>query len=132
MRVDDVATRLDALIAESGFSGVVRVDRAGETVLQRSAGWAHRAHRIPMTVDTRLGMASGSKSVTALVVLSGRRRHASLTTRARELLGGDLPLIDDQVTVEHLLADRSGIGDYLDASDSYAAEEDVGLGLMFH
>ena len=57
-----------------------------------------------MTVDTRLAMVSGSKSFTALVVLSlaadGTR---PLTTRARELLGGDLPLIDDQVTVEHLL-----------------------------
>jgi CubicO group peptidase (beta-lactamase class C family) len=29
-------------------------------------------------------------------------------------LRGDLPLIDDGVTVEHLLAHRSGIGDYLD------------------
>ena len=30
------------------------------------------------------------------------------------MLGGDLPLIDDDVTIEHLLAHRSGIGDYLD------------------
>ena len=38
----------------------------------------------------------------------------SLTTTARSVLGGDLPLIDDGVTVEHLLAHRSGIGDYFD------------------
>ena len=37
-----------------------------------------------------------------------------LTTTARSLLGDDLPLISDDVTVEHLLAHRSGIGDYLD------------------
>ncbi len=30
------------------------------------------------------------------------------------MLGTDLPLIDDGVTIEHLLAHRSGIGDYLD------------------
>ncbi len=30
------------------------------------------------------------------------------------MLGDDLPLIGDDVTVEHLLAHRSGIGDYLD------------------
>ena len=30
------------------------------------------------------------------------------------MLGEDLPLIGDDVTVEHLLAHRSGIGDYLD------------------
>ena len=33
------------------------------------------------------------------------------------MLGADLPLIDDRVTVEHLLAHRSGIGDYLDEDE---------------
>jgi CubicO group peptidase (beta-lactamase class C family) len=37
-----------------------------------------------------------------------------LATTARSVLGTDLPLIDDRVTVEHLLAHRSGIGDYYD------------------
>ena len=37
-----------------------------------------------------------------------------LTTTARSVLGTDLPLIDAAVTVEQLLAHRSGIGDYLD------------------
>ena len=37
-----------------------------------------------------------------------------LDTTARSVLGDDLPLIDDTVTIEHLLAHRSGIGDYLD------------------
>ena len=41
----------------------------------------------------------------------------ALDTRARELLRDDLPLIDDAVTIEHLLAHRSGIGDYLDESE---------------
>ena len=111
---------LDALIAEKDFSGVVRVDRAGETVLERAAGFAHRAYRVPMTVDTRLAIASGSKAFTALVVLSLAAEGAlPLTTRVRELLGDDLPLVDDRVTVEHLLAHRSGIGDYLDENAGY-------------
>ena len=37
-----------------------------------------------------------------------------LSTAARSVLGEDLPLIGEEVTVEHLLAHRSGIGDYLD------------------
>jgi CubicO group peptidase (beta-lactamase class C family) len=37
-----------------------------------------------------------------------------LSTSARSLLGAELPLIGDDVTVEQLLAHRSGIGDYLD------------------
>ena len=40
-----------------------------------------------------------------------------LGTSARSVLGADLPLIADEVTVEHLLSHRSGIGDYLDEND---------------
>lgn len=121
-----VAARVEELIAESRFSGVVRIDRAGETVLERAAGWAHRAHRVPMTVDTRLAVASGSKSFTALVVLSlAADGTLPLTTRARDLLGDDLPLVDDGVTVEHLLAHRSGIGDYLDENAGHQIDDYV-------
>jgi CubicO group peptidase (beta-lactamase class C family) len=117
MRVETLETRIDALIAESHFSGVIRVDQAGEVLFERSAGWAHRAHKIPMNIQTRLAMASGSKWLTALVTLSlAADGVLPLTTQARDLLGSDLPLVDDEVTVEHLLAHRSGIGDYLDES----------------
>ncbi len=53
--------------------------------------------------------------MTALAVVSLVEDGAlELATTARSILGDDLPLIDDDVTVEHLLAHRSGIGDYLD------------------
>ena len=121
-----MSAQVDRLIAETRFSGVIRVDRAGETVLERAAGWAHRAHRVPMTVDTRLAMASGSKWFTALVVLTlAADGTLPLTTPARELLGSDLPLVDDRVTVEHLLTHRSGIGDYLDEGDDYQIDDYV-------
>ena len=35
----------------------------------------------------------------------------------RSVLGTDLPLIDDRVTVEQLIGHRSGIGDYLDEDE---------------
>jgi CubicO group peptidase (beta-lactamase class C family) len=124
MAASQVAARVEELIAESRFSGVVRIDRTGETVLERAAGWAHRAYRVPMTLDTRLAVASGSKVFTALVVLSlAAEGTLPLATRARELLGQDLPLIDDRVSVEHLLAHRSGIGDYLDEDDGHQMDD---------
>ena len=113
--VDDLRQRIDDVAAATGFGGVVRVDRGGATLLDAAYGAADRAHGIPMTTASQLNMASGSKTFTAIVILrlieDGRLR---LETRARELLGGDLPLIADDVTVEHLLCHRSGIGDYLD------------------
>lgn len=104
------------LEAEStGFSGVVRVDRSGATELVKAYGLADRAHQIPNTVDTVFATASGTKGFTALAVMSlAEDRTLELTSTARSVLGDDLPLIADDVTIEHLLAHRSGIGDYLD------------------
>ena len=70
---------------------------------------------------TRFAIAgNGSKTFTAAAVLSLVADGAlTFDTRARAILGTDLPLIADDVTVEHLLTHRSGIGDYLD--------EDAGL-----
>jgi CubicO group peptidase (beta-lactamase class C family) len=88
-----------------GFSGVVRSD--GESW---AFGLADRAHEIPNTVETQFGIASGTKGFTAVVA----RAALPLDLRVRELLGADLPLIDDRVTVRHLLTHTSGIGDYFD------------------
>jgi len=106
-----------AALAADGFAGVVRLDVQGDTELRAAYGLADRARKIPMTVDTRLGIASGSKVLTALAVLSlVEDGTLALSTTARSLLGDDLPLIAPDVTVEHLLCHRSGMGDYLDES----------------
>jgi CubicO group peptidase (beta-lactamase class C family) len=106
---------VDAVAEETGFAGVVAVDRGDTTEFARAYGYAHRAYRVPNTVDTRFAIASGSKGLTALTVVSLIEQGAlRLSTTARSVLGRDLPLIADEVTVEQLLAHRSGIGDYLD------------------
>ncbi|MEU7329221.1 serine hydrolase domain-containing protein [Streptomyces parvus] len=111
MRPEDI----DAIAEKTAFSGVVRVDREGQVEFAKAYGLAHRAYRIPNTLDTRFGMASGGKGFTALAVLSLIEDGAlKLDTTARSLLGSDLPQIADDVTVEHLLTHTSGIGDYLD------------------
>jgi CubicO group peptidase (beta-lactamase class C family) len=66
----DYEHQLDALASETGFSGVVRVDRGDEIELARAYGLAHRGFEIPNEVDTRFGLASGAKNFTALAVVS--------------------------------------------------------------
>ncbi|HET9288913.1 MAG TPA: serine hydrolase domain-containing protein [Gaiella sp.] len=106
---------LDAIAKETAFSGVVRVDRGAEVELERAYGAAHRGLGVPNAVDTRFALASGTKGLTALAVASLVEEGVlALDTPARSLLADDLPLVGDDVTVEHLLAHRSGIGDYLD------------------
>jgi CubicO group peptidase (beta-lactamase class C family) len=110
-----VAAGIGAVVATTGFSGVVRVDRAGVTELDAAYGLADRRLGVAMTTTTRLGIASGTKAFTAVVVMQLVTEGAlALATRVRDVLGRDLPLIDDRVTVEHLLTHRSGIGDYVD------------------
>jgi CubicO group peptidase (beta-lactamase class C family) len=106
---------VDQEAERSRFSGVVRLERAGDVELCAAYGYADRAHGIANTVETLFATASGSKGLTALAVLGlVERGTLTLETPARSLLGDDLPLIGADVTVEHLLAHRSGIGDYLD------------------
>jgi len=109
---------IDELAAATGFSGVVRIDRGGQVELAAAYGFADRAHEVPNTLETQFAVASATKGLTALVVINLVMDGVlELLTPARSLLGDDLPLIDDAVTVEHLLAHRSGIGDYVDEDE---------------
>ena len=111
----ELANAVDEIAGAEAFSGVVRVDRPDAPPLARAYGFAHRVLEIENRIDTQFGIASGGKGLTALAVVRLVEAGAlDLTTPARSVLGTDLPLIADDVTVEHLLAHRSGIGDYLD------------------
>ena len=98
-----------------GFAGVVSVSVGDDVEFEQAYGHADRAHGTPVTTATRFGIASATKAFTALTVVSlALDGKLGMDTTARSLLGGDLPLIDDRVTVEQLLTHRSGIGDYVD------------------
>jgi CubicO group peptidase (beta-lactamase class C family) len=113
-------TDLAASIADvtAGFSGVVSVSGGAAVEFEQAYGLAERAHAVPNTVDTQFGIASATKGFTALVIAGLIDLGLlEMSTPARSVLGTDLPLIDDRVTVEHLLAHTSGIGDYVDEDE---------------
>lgn len=130
MHVDPQALA-DALEANA-FTGVATVDVADRRVLERCEGFIHRALGVPMTAQTRIAIASGSKSFTALAVMRlVEEGEIRLDQPVRGLLGDDLPLIDDDVTIEHLLTHTSGIGDYLDEDGDWEPSDHV-LSLPVH
>ena len=130
--MDRLAATVDAAASAARFAGVVRVDVGGRTAFAAAYGLADRRHRIPMTLDTQLAVASGAKTFTALTVMSLIVDGTlDLTTPARTVLGDDLPLIGGDVTVEHLLGHRSGIGDYLD-EDTLTRPDDYVLTVPVH
>ena len=124
MVVDEQA--LDDAVAAQAFTGVVTVDVGDRRVLERCEGFVHRALGVPMTADARFGIASGSKAFTALAVMCLVEQGVlGLSDRVREWLGDDLPLVDDGVTIEHLLEHTSGIGDYLDEDGGWSPSQFV-------
>lgn len=117
---------LDAAAARDAFTGLVAVDVGDRREMLRTYGFAHRALGVPIDADTRFGVASGSKTFTALTVMRLVEDGAlDLARSARSILGGDLPQIDDRVTIEHLLGHTSGIGDYLDEEADWDAVDYV-------
>jgi len=123
---------IDDAAAEDSFSGIVTVDVADDRTFDRAYGFTHRALEVPMTPDTRFAIASGSKIFTALAIWrlieSG---ELARNQPVRSILGDDLPLIDDAVTIEHLLGHTSGIGDYLD-EDADGEVDDYVLDVPVH
>lgn len=59
--MNNLEVSLERIASETAFSGVVRVDRGDETVLAKAYGFAHRGWGIANTIDTRFGIASGTK-----------------------------------------------------------------------
>ncbi len=113
--METLENEIDRVAAETEFSGVVRVDRGDDIEFAKAYGLAHRGQQVANTVDTQFAIASAVKGITALTIVSMIVDGLlELSTPARAVLGSDLALISDAVTVEHLLAHRSGIGDYLD------------------
>jgi CubicO group peptidase (beta-lactamase class C family) len=107
--------RLDRTVEETDFWGVVQVACAGQTVYERARGFAERVHAVPNSPETVFALASGTKSFTALAVMSLAADGVfRLDQPVRGLLGQGHEWLDPLVTVRHLLAHTSGIGDYVD------------------
>jgi CubicO group peptidase (beta-lactamase class C family) len=106
---------LDAAIETHAFSGVVSIRRHGEVLYERAAGYADRSNKIANSLDTRFGIASGTKFFTSLAV--GKLIAAgklSLSTKLQDCLTLNFPQYSPEITIRHLLTHTSGIPDYFD------------------
>lgn len=109
---------LDKAIGAESFSGVLTIDVGDTRTLERCEGFANRALGIANTPQTRISAASGNKGFTALAIMRlVELGELDVKDPVRPLLGRDLPLVDDDVTIEQLLTHTSGIGDYLEEDD---------------
>jgi CubicO group peptidase (beta-lactamase class C family) len=114
---------LQARADDDVFSGVVRIERSGEVLLERGYGLASRAWGVPCSPEQRFDTASVTKVFTAVAVLQQVEAGAfSLETSTTGYLGLDGTTIAPEVTPYHLLTHTSGIGDDADEDDGVAYE----------
>ena len=59
----DFGDELSALVSETGFSGVIRIDKDDRIEFARAYGLAHSGFEIPNQVDTPFAIASGAKGL---------------------------------------------------------------------
>lgn len=104
--------QVDRAASRAGFSGEVAVARHGKLVLAHGYGFADRAHRRRITLDTAFNLASIGKSFTgvaaAQLVQAGKLRF---TDRVGTYLP-QLPAAERRITVAQLLDHTSGLGDF--------------------
>jgi len=103
----------------SGFSGVVSLRVGGNPVFERAYGFSNRTANIPNTIETRFGVASVGKVLTATAIcMLFQEQRLSPQATLSECLDVTPPHFDERITLHHLLTHTSGVPDYLDEGES--------------
>ena len=117
---DDLRGWLNEETVAHRFSGVALAWRDGQEIFSFAGGLANRGHRVPVSVDTRFGIASATKMITAVTALK-------LVDEG--LMALDQPLIEvlprtqhiaalgPDHTLHHLLSHTSALPSYFDDDD---------------
>lgn len=109
-----MTARIDELAAADEFSGVVLIARDGEVRLERAAGKADRERGLAISAATRFNIGSISKAFTQVLIaqLEAEGKLALDDKLIRHLPDYPDRAIAEKVTLQQLLAHRSGLGDF--------------------
>ncbi|HEX8641019.1 MAG TPA: serine hydrolase domain-containing protein, partial [Allosphingosinicella sp.] len=100
-------------VAADRFAGTIMVSRHGRVIYQSASGFADRAARVPVTMDTRFRIGSANKMFTAIGILQlVERGRIALDAPVGTYLT-DYPNRDfaRTVTIRQLLTHTGGAGD---------------------
>jgi D-alanyl-D-alanine carboxypeptidase len=112
-----------------GFSGTVLVKKQGAIVYQQAFGLADLASSRPNTLETRFGVGSSTKQVTAAAILLLRDRGLlSLETTLDEVLPEYAFPWAKKVTIHHLLTHTSGIFNFTETPNFFKIVDELGSG----
>jgi CubicO group peptidase (beta-lactamase class C family) len=120
MKMDSsiITNRINSIIEKNNFSGVVSIRKQGEIIYENSSGYADRSNMISNNIETKFGIASGTKFLTALaigkLIEDGK---LDFETKAFDIIKYDFPLYSKDITIRQLLTHTSGMPDYFDEEE---------------
>ncbi len=101
-------------LSRLGFSGVVLVEKHGDVVLHQACGWADRARKIPVTLETQFPLASASKQFTAAAILKLEMAGLLSENDPLKKFFDDVPADKADITLHQLMNSTSGLPVELD------------------
>lgn len=114
------------------FSGVVTLDIGSDSIIAESSGLRDINNGLKNNINTKFGIASGTKFFTALGIgILIDRGLLTLDSRVWDIIGGSPSYISSEATIKDLLTHTSGIYDYLD-EEEMDDDEDFDLGVPLY
>lgn len=111
LRGQAIAAQLDSAMKvaeQAGFSGVVRIEREGVTLLEKGYGIANRERKIPFSDKTVVQIGSNTKDFTAVAILQLQERgKLSMTDSLAKYFPG-APADKRAITIAQLMNHRGG------------------------
>ena len=92
----------------AGFSGAVRIERAGTVLLEKGYGFANRSEKIPFTAATIVQIGSNTKDFTAVAILQLQQAGKLSLNDSIGKYFRDAPADKRDITIRQLMNHRAG------------------------
>jgi len=115
MKNKAIANIINLSIEKNNFSGVISIKKQGKIIYESAVGHANRSNKINNNMETKFGIASGTKFFTALAI--GKlieEGKISFDTKIFDVIKYKFKSYSKEITIRQLITHTSGIPDYYD------------------
>lgn len=115
MAVDRVSELKEKINSIKDFSGAILIKESNSVIIEEAYGFSDISNEIKNNINTRFGIASGTKILTAICICKlVDMGLLSFNSLVKDCLDIEFPNFNEEVTIHDLLTHSSGIPDYFD------------------